>query len=640
MTKATTLPSRREPGPLADQALFVSLESKLKLDQITADYIGGLPVGGTSEFRGRVDAIVDRLSEIDKYADPSIHKVFCQVNGQLSQLSAKATASMSDEQRREAQENFLYRDHALKFAGEGMRLFSVPTIEKPMSEHFSLNAELDERAKRATTALDPEKGTLEFVQFLSAKLTDKNQRWNSVNVVTALYKLCDLDPNWPHRVFGPAIGEQIINKMAIVADKQVFDGHSVCNLAARAPALIDVLGRMTPQNPILEKRLFGALSKAVEYTREKPGEQYADKAFLLPLREIASRNLSDEGGAALCAYVAKLNHLFSHMTYARNLSTIASTFHALNGISSWALHPDSDAKLTITLRNLNERLQRSTQLIDSVSAGSIIYGLKGLDVGALSPEAVEQIARTMRLVADKLNKLPLEATINYASVSSIIKGLSTSLQVHEGPAYRASQELLTAVQERLPRKINSFNDLGCACGALVTLRPHIAHHTEFIKRVFTEVTAASATPLSFDRRDRADSIAWQVTQQAFALYRQPMPRSLQDIISTMAPSVVGLATPTKSELRIADWARSHPGVKIEEARFQDGFELDILIHPNINIEVDGTFHREPAKVIADRVRDDHLSAKPNPGLRIIRVPSTITRQAFDQILSEALREKA
>jgi hypothetical protein len=641
MAKANTPASaRREHGPLADQDLFVSLESRLKLDQLRADYIGGLPAGGTKEFRARVDTIVDRLGEIDKFGEPLIHKVFCQVNGELSQLSAKATASMSEEQRRETQENFLYRNHALKFAADGMRLFSVPTRENPLPENFQFNAELDGRAQLAARAPDPEKGMLEFVQFLSSKLADKSQRWNSVNIVTALYKLCDLDQNWPSRVFGQAIGEQFINKLAVIADKQIFDGQSVCNLAARAPSLIEVVGRMNPHNPILEKRLFGALGKAVEYTNQKPGEQYADKAFLLPLREITSRNLSKEGGAALCGYVAKLNNLFSHMAYARNLRTIADTFHALNGISSWALHPDSDAKLTIMLRNLNDRLQKSLQTIDAVSAGSIIYGLKGLEVGALSQEAVEQVARTMRLVADRLNRLPLHTTINYQSLSAMIKGLSTSLQLNEGPAYRASQDLLIAIQERLPRHIANFDDLGCACGALVTLRPHIAHHTNFTKKLMREVILGSATRLPFTRYERADYIAWQVTQQAFALYREPMPHSLQNIIQTMAPTVIGSANPSRSELRVAEWARAHPGVTIEKTRFQDGFELDILINKNINIEVDGAFHREPAKVIADQVRDEHLSLKPNPGLRIIRVPSTITRQAFDQILSEALREKA
>lgn len=632
---------RKGESPLADQGLSVSFESKLKIDQLTHDYIRDLPSGGAADFRSRVDLIVDHLGAINQFTEINIHRAFCQVNGQLSQLSAqKPTPTMDESERRECQENFSYREHARKFATEGMRVFSVPTCEKPLSANFALNQDIDDFAKRAATASDPEKGILDFVQFLSAKLTDKNQRWNSVNIVTALYQLCELEPNWPGRIYGQAIGEQIISKLSNIADKQVFDGQSVCNLARRVPALIEVVGRMNPKNPNLEKRLFGALSKAVEYTKEQPGEQYADKAFLNPMREIVSRNLSDEGGVALCAYVAKLNHLFSHMAYARNLGTISATFHALNGISSWAQHPDSDAKLTITLRNLNDRLQKTTQSIDSVSAGSIMYGLKGLDVRALSPDAVEQVARTIRIVAEKLNNLPRDFTLNYLAVSSMIKGLTIPLEVHDGPVFRASQQILGAIESRLPWKIGSFDELGCACGALVTLRPHVTHHREFATRLLKDATQAASTPLPFSRSERSASIAWQVTQQAFALYQQPAPEPLQRILDSMAQTVVRSSNPTKSELRVADWASQHPGVTITPQRFQDGFELDILIHPNINIEVDGVFHREPAKVIADKLRDEHLSFKTHPPLHIIRVPSTMPKERFDELLSAALQDRA
>lgn len=88
------------------------------------------------------------------------------------------------------------------------------------------------------------------------------------------------------------------------------------------------------------------------------------------------------------------------------------------------------------------------------------------------------------------------------------------------------------------------------------------------------------------------------------------------------------------------WAQNHPGVTISPVRFQDGFELDILIEPNINIEVDGSFHREPAKAVSDKLRDEHLSSNPGPGLRIIRVRSDISESEFNQILSAALKERA
>jgi hypothetical protein len=49
---------------------------------------------------------------------------------------------------------------------------------------------------------------------------------------------------------------------------------------------------------------------------------------------------------------------------------------------------------------------------------------------------------------------------------------------------------------------------------------------------------------------------------------------------------------------------------------------------------------EAAKVLADKTRDAYLSSKPGPGLRIIRVPSDISKEAFDLKLSQALAESA
>lgn len=636
MSLPQTKNAKTERGPLSDQRLSVGDDNTLKLGQLLEDYVRNRPAAGNHAFHLKIDALIEPLSTVQKMSATDIHKVFCKVFGSISQISTKPSPKMDEAQRKEAQENFLYREHARKFAAEGMAIFSAPSVERPSPDNFKLNDELHELARRAQADPNRDKGFLEYVQALSLKLRDKNQRWNSVNIVTALYKLCELDAAWSNRVVATALGEQIINKLADIADKQVFDGQSVCNLAKSAPSLINVVGRMSPKNPILEKRLFGALGKAVEYTREKPNEQFADKAFLFPIREIASRNLSDEGAAALCSYVAKLNHLFSHMTYSSNLGTIAATFHALNGISSWAFRPDSDAKLTLMLRSLNDRLHKASQKIDSVAAGSIIYGLKGIDVRKVSSQGVEEVARTMRLVTTKLNALPPPFILNHAAVSSIVKGLTLALEVSGGPIPHATSELMTALEHRMPSTILSFDDFGFACGALVTLRAHTDTHPELPTRLLRDVMLAANDSTLRVHGGYSDVIAWQVSQQAFALYDKPMPRALKHLLMNIEPHIEKFSRPTRSEARVTEWTRRHPGARIMPNRFYDGFELDIMVEPNINIEVDGTFHRDPAKVIADRQRDEYLSSDSGPRFRVVRVRSDIQEEEFVMLLDEVL----
>ncbi len=636
MSKSDTIHKPRGPKPNADHELAASADNRLKLNQIFDDYIGGLPTGGDPSFRKQVDDVMDRLNAVKDISDSGLNKIFAQVRGALSQISAKGGGNLDPEQRLIRAENASYREHALKIATEGVRIFSIPTVDRSQPEHFTLNREINQAFDGATR--DRAQGMYGFVEFLTNKLTDKKQDWNSVNIVTALYKMCNLDPQWPSRPFGQAIGSHLIDKLVTVADRYIFDGHSVCNIAEQAPALIEVLNRMQPKDPILEKRLFGALGKAVQYTKEMPEEAYADKSFLYPLRDISSRYLSHEGAAALCAYVAKLNHLFSQMSYSRHTGTVATTFHAINGVSAWAQNPDSDAKLTIMLKNLNDRLERSALALDSVSASSIIYGLKGLDVRNLSNDAVEQVARTIRLVTDKLNALPPGFVLDHKAVSSITHGLTLALQEKEGPVARATVGLIKALDSRLPPEIRTLDELGAFCGALITLRPHIGEHRQLARTMLDCAVRAATSPLEFQIGTRSSNVAWEVTQQAFALYRQKIPEQLHGIIDRMAPTIVNSSTPSRSEARVREWARNHPGVVIDRTQYIDGFQLDLLVNNNINIEVDGGHHLEPAKVLADNLRDQYLSHNPHPGLRIIRVPSNISREEFDQIISQALAE--
>lgn len=637
MGKTATIHRPQGHRPVADQELAACADNRFKLDQLVNDFITGLPPGGDPSFRKRIDNVMDRLHQVDNVSELNLYKIFSQVRGALSQISAKGGGNLDPEQRRIREENTTYRDHALKIAAEGVRLFSIPTVDRSLPEHFTLNGDINSAFELAVK--DPGNGTYGFIEFLTGRLTDPKQEWNAVNIVTALYKLGDLDPQWPSRPFGQAVGGHLIEKLVTVADKYIFNGHSVCNLAESAPALIDVVNRMHPKNPILEKRLFSALGKAIQYTKEMPDEAFADKSFLYPLREIVSSYLSPEGSAALCAYVAKLNHLFSQMSYSRSLGTVAATFHAMNGIGSWARHPDSDAKLTVMLKNLNDRLERATIQLDSLSAASIVYGLRGLDVRNLSGDAVEQVTRTIRLVTDKLNALPPGRTLDHRAVSSIVHGLTLALDETQGGILRATSGLLSAVNRRLPNETTTFDELGALCGALVTLRPHISEHREIARDLLNSAISGSSRQVTPYVGGHSTRVAWQVIQQAFALYQQKMPEPIQAAIDNLAPSVVNTTVPTRSEMRVREWARSYPGVVIENVQFIDGFELDILIKPNINIEVDGGHHREPAKVLTDRVRDSHLSRHPGPGLRVLRVPSNITREDFHHILSQALKER-
>jgi hypothetical protein len=642
------------------EELSISMDNKFKLDQLINEYIEGIPNGGTKEYRDKIDEVVEILDGIKKYSTEAIHKAFCQVNGQLVSLKIRNGGNLSPEERKANEENNLIRDNASKLAKAGMSVFSVPSVVLPVAANFDLTATLKDESRKAMElgASNPQAGLQRYTDYLLLHLTGEHPGdraaaeiarkqgepippvqsvkvppWNSVNIVTAIYKLNDVDPKWYTRPHAQPLVEALVDRLAQIADKQVFDAYSVANLAEAAPALFKYLERANPKNPILEKRFIGALSKAVENSEELPNEKFADKSFLLSMREIRSCNLSPEGAAALCSYVAKLNHLFSQVSYCYHLPTIAATFHAFNGVSSWTNSPDSERKLTVMLTNLNDRLAKSAQSFEPIAAASIIYGLRGLDVRRLGSDAINQITRTMRLVTDGINTMPPPMKLDHRALSAIAHGLILSLSMAEGGIKRATTDLLSAVEQRLPPETTSFDRLGALCSTLTTLRPHRTEYSSLVNALFADIKPAANQSLLFNKSDPKQYIAWQVIQQAFALYGEVMPPRLQDMIDSMAPYVTSNLSLTQSEARVRSWVSAHPGVRVVDAVFQDGFELDLLIVYKdrlINIEIDGRHHKEPCQKIIDDVRDAYLTI--NRGYEIVRIPNSATEEQVRQIL--------
>ncbi len=430
--------------------------------------------------------------------------------------------------------------------------------------------------------------------------------------VTALRLLNDLDPEWNRRGFAPQLCEQLIAKLHTIANKEVFDGQAICHLTQGAPALADAVARLRPRNPQLEKMLFNSLSKAVEFLEEKPNERYADRSFLFPLRALSSRNLTNEGAGALCAYVAQVNHLFSQMSYRDHLSTIAGTFHAINGIISWALSPDSDAKVTLLLTNLNDRLSRTQFPMQSIAAGSIIYGCKGLDLPNLSPEARSQAARTMHLLAEKIATMPPEDLLSYQAVSSIVHGLTVTLSTGDGQFERPAQNLLNVIHRRLPLELLDIDQIGAMTGALVTLHPYRHQYKNLCNDLFALIENAPQEATTFGLEDPRFLIAWQTIQHAYSLFDIQMAPSLTAFVEGARRRVESMRRYNLSEQRILGFVRQYPGVIPLDTPYIDGFEIDILARRGdtlVNIEVDGAYHTDPGKKIADVQRDDHLRKK-------------------------------
>ena len=645
----------------ASKKLADHSENRLKLDSLLETYIEGIPAGGTKEYRDAIDKVMQLLDTVKDHSDEALFDAFKKIHGQLVPMKVKIGNNLPPDEKKIREENDALRSNALKLADDGKKAFAPPLEVGPEAINFQLTSLLKQEATaaRAIAASNPTAGLNSYAEYVLTQLTGAHPReraaadaakergapippvrkiqvppWNSVNIVTAIYQLHDIDPRWFTKPIAQPLAEALIGRLADIANKQVFDAQSVANLAEAAPEIFKVLERMHPKNESLELRLTAALGKVVEKCSQLPNEHYADKSFLFPMRELRSCNLSPAGAEALCSYVAKLNHLFSQVSYGNHLPTISATFHAINGISSWTNSPESERKLTVMLTDLNDRLERSCQEFLPIAAASIIHGLRGLDSRRLGSDAINQITRTMRFVTDGLNNMLSTTKLEHRALSSIIHGLTVHLTITEGGVHRATKNLLAAVERRLPPETQHFDELGALCGALTTLRSHRNTYPSLMQQMLADVKLASNGPLLQNKGTTSDYISWQTIQQAYSLYGEAMPPKLEYTIQTMAPHVRGNVYPTMSEQRVRKWASEHPGVKVLPTAFQDGFELDLLVlfkDRLVNIEVDGRHHHEPCQKIIDDLRDAYLTL--NHGYEIVRIPNSASEEEVHAILA-------
>ncbi len=567
----------------------------------------------TANFRDQIDEAVGPLVELlshERLSSEDAFQAFNGLRGYLNGCKVTSAPGLSDLDSLAVAHKQEYRRYALAFAEAGSNAFAVP-IRKPKTQaHIALHQRIHEKASEAQG--EGATASHAFARFLATALPAERAPWNPVTFVTALRLLNDLDPEWNRKGFAPQLCEQLIAKLHTIANKELFDGQAICHLTQGAPALADAVARLRPRNPQLEKMLFNSLSKAVEFLEEKPDERYADRSFLFPLRALSSRNLTNEGAAALCAYVAQVNHLLSQMSYRDNLSTIAGTFHAINGISSWALSPDSDAKVTLLLTNLNDRLSKTPFPMGSISAGSIIYGLKGLDLPNLSPEACSQAARTMNLLAEKIATMPPDHLLSYQAVSSIVHGLTVTLSTGEGAFERPAQNLLNVMHRRLPLELLDIDQISAMTGALVTLHPYQRQYHNLCDDLFALVENAPEDATSFATEDQRSLIAWQTIQHAYSLFDTQMPPSLTAFVEGSRHRIESMRRYNLTEQRVLAFVRQYPGLIPLNTPYIDGFEIDILARRGdtlVNIEVDGAYHSDPGKKIYDAQRDDHLRSR-------------------------------
>lgn len=603
----------------SDQRLSFSLENGERLKEMIFQFADGLPDAdprikvATSDFRDQIDEAVGALVELLSYERLSSEEAcqaFNRLRGYLNGCKVTSAPGLSELERLAVAHKQEYRRYALAFAEAGSHAFAVPSRKPRTAANIALHQSLQEKANEAQG--EGARASLAFARFLGTALPSEGASWNPVTYVTALRLLNDIDREWVKKTFAPQLCDQLIGKLHTIANKEVFDGQAICLLTQGAPALADAVCRLHPRNPQLEKMLFNALSKAVEFLDEKPDERYADRSFLYPLRALSSRNLTNEGAAALCTYVAQVNHLLSQMSYRDHLSTIAGTFHAINGISSWALSPDSDAKVTVLLTNLNDRLSRTPFPMKSIAAGSIIYGLKGLDLPNLSPEARTQAARTMNLLAEKIATTPPDNLLSYQAVSSIVHGLTVTLATGEGQFERPAQNLLNVMHQRLPLELLDIDQIGAMTGALVTLHPYQDRYRNLCDDLFALIENAPEEATSFAIDDPRNLIAWQTIQHAYSLFDAQMPPSLTAFVEGFRHRVESMRRYNLSEQRVLGFVRQYPGLITLNTPYIDGFEIDILARRGdtlVNIEVDGAYHSDPAKKIADAQRDDHLRRK-------------------------------
>lgn len=577
------------------------------------------PTGAAEEFQRKIDAILAPLQAIEAPDTRSLNRAFNVAQGQLVQLGKQTNP-----------ENQMLRAAALEFARKGLETFNVAKTVPATSHDIDLNRTIGEKSRI---------GTGHFLAYLSSELqANSSTNWRSVNTVTALYNLSKYHPYWAKDPSAPVVARLIIERLDVLSNHETFSAHTVCNLAGALPSLASVFTAHRISDPALESKLFQGLTRAIENLPEFPGEQYVKESFLMPMREVNTLALTDEGSTALCAYVDRLNTLVSRIKYINSLETIATTFHGINGIFAWHVSEQNQAHLTSVLGSLNDRLEKNTEPMLDIPAGSILYGLRGIDVAKLGTEAQAEVARTLTIVAEKLAAKPPGETFCAVTINSMFTGLTTCISTLTEPIKSATVGLVDSITMRLPDAPVKLSDLGLLCGAMVLVRRTYQHHAPSMTRLRDVIDATNTRALTFDRLSYSNHIAWQNIHQMYALYERQMPATLRAKLAAMNGPVSETVHTSNSERRIGAIISDNPAFVINPEKFDSGFELDFQLHirgtnRRINIEVDGVFHKEPTQRLMDNLRDAFFR---RAGWEIYRVRSDASKKEVMDLLNSII----
>jgi hypothetical protein len=594
-----------------------------KRDHLFEQYKSTRPTGATEDFQRRIGEILAPVEASAISDTRALNRVFCVAQGQLIQLGKQANP-----------ENQALRTAALNLARQGLEVFSIAKTVPATTIDVDLNRTVGDKSRL---------GTGEFLSFLAAELSPSSRsKWSPVNTVTALYNLSKFHPGWVREPSAPIVARLLIEKIDTLSGQETFNAHTVCNLAHSIPSISSVFRAQRMKDPVLESKLFNGLTRAIENLPEFPDEQYVKESFLMPLREVNTLALSDEGASALCAYTNRLNQLVSRIKYINSLETISISYHGLNGIFAWHTSDENQARLTSTLKNLNDRLEQNSEALTDIPAGSILYGLRGIETSKLGPDAQAEVARTLTLVAEKLMTKPQGETFRALTINSMITGLTTTLSTHTEPIHSATIALLDEMTLRLPEPPKNLTDLGLLCGALVVLRRSYSHHVEHINRFRHVVDQTNAHTVIFNRQNPSDQIAWHNIHQMYALYERQMPEALKNKLTSMDDALNRAQQPSWSERRIGAAIKNVPGIIISEAKFEFGFEMDFKVRVHgqnrrINIEVDGVHHKEPAHRLMDNLRDAFFR---RAGWEVYRVSADANQQEITKLVTSIVKNGA
>jgi very-short-patch-repair endonuclease len=602
-------------SPRPDQrveAVKLSVGNAEKLKQMVSDFTSVDRPGTSTDFSKSVTKILSTIAAPHGTEQKEVLRIIGVAKGAVTALGRQANGPDQD-----------LRIQAIRFTEEVGKALALPQTNTAPEANKNINDRIIYESKGDRT---------EYVKFFLDSLESKERsNWNSVNLVTAMYRLCSSDPNWASRTYGRHVAETFIEAFLDISRREALDAQSLCTLSPCVPHVLNALSRTSSKNSGVEKDFIEGLGKAVVTISQLPDATFVQDKILLPLRHLKSHTLTDQAATSLCGYVAKVNEVVAQVRFADTIELTAMTFHGLNGISSWHKSTESQADLVSVLSSLNNRLEKSTVPFNSITAGSIVYGLRGMDVRALNQDACKEVARTLRLAASKINRMPPGEPLNYKAVGSIMCGLTVCLDTKEGPVYNATKELCKAVQARLPTEMRTMEDLGLLCGALLPLRRHFNEHKPLINAIFADIDRAPKHLLITDRGDRGHLVSWQTIQQAYALFERRIPIEVQRKLVTLEPFAQKESSVSKSESRVADWVRDIPGVRLNSSRYVDGFEIDISFTVgspsaphHINIEVDGSHHKEPAQELCDSLRDIYL--RKVRGWQVVRIPSSADQE--------------